>query len=216
MRVPIIMPQLGESIAEATIVSIAVQPGDQVTADQEIIEVETQKALLQVATPCAGQLVELLAVTQETYQVGATLGFVEASPEDARRLGFAPDDTGDTELQIMPDVEPGQDQNGRHMTTDAPARSASAISVDPLPSIRLRSPEPGGGSGGLPVPARLAGAGYLSPRLKARMSEMGLHAGDLAGVSGTGAGGRVTTSDMGKNSSKPSRRVNHGPPPPCG
>ena len=42
MRVPIIMPQLGESIAEATVVNIAVKPGDSVTADQEIIEVEDQ------------------------------------------------------------------------------------------------------------------------------------------------------------------------------
>ena len=74
MRVPIIMPQLGESIAEATIVSIAVKPGDQVAADQEIIEVETNKALLHVTTPCAGEIAELLAEPQGTYEVGATLG----------------------------------------------------------------------------------------------------------------------------------------------
>ena len=43
-KVPITMPQLGESMAEATIVAIKVQPGDKVSADQEIIEVETDKA----------------------------------------------------------------------------------------------------------------------------------------------------------------------------
>ena len=57
-RVPIIMPQLGESIAEATVVNIALRKGDHVAADQEIIEVETNKALLQVTTPCAGEIVE--------------------------------------------------------------------------------------------------------------------------------------------------------------
>src|SRR6266516_528850 len=45
-QVPITMPQLGESMAEATIVSIKVKPGDKVAADQEIIEVETAKALM--------------------------------------------------------------------------------------------------------------------------------------------------------------------------
>ena len=44
------MPQLGESIAEATIVDIKVKPGDEVVTDQEIIEVETNKAVMGVTT----------------------------------------------------------------------------------------------------------------------------------------------------------------------
>ena len=43
-RMPIIMPQLGESIAEATIINFLVKPGDTVEADQDLIEVETNKA----------------------------------------------------------------------------------------------------------------------------------------------------------------------------
>jgi pyruvate/2-oxoglutarate dehydrogenase complex dihydrolipoamide acyltransferase (E2) component len=46
------------------------------------------------------------------------------------------------------------------------------------------------------VPANAAGASYLSPRLKARMDELGLHAADLAGVAGSGAAGRVTVEDF--------------------
>jgi pyruvate/2-oxoglutarate dehydrogenase complex dihydrolipoamide acyltransferase (E2) component len=46
------------------------------------------------------------------------------------------------------------------------------------------------------VPANAAGASYLSPRLKARMNELGLHAADLAGVAGSGAAGRVTIEDF--------------------
>ena len=52
-HIPIIMPQLGESIAEATIVSFLVKPGDTVEADQDIIEVETNKANMNVVSPCA-------------------------------------------------------------------------------------------------------------------------------------------------------------------
>jgi pyruvate/2-oxoglutarate dehydrogenase complex dihydrolipoamide acyltransferase (E2) component len=49
---------------------------------------------------------------------------------------------------------------------------------------------------GLPVPAHAGGAAYLSPRMKARMTELGLSAADLAGVAGSGAGGRVTIEDF--------------------
>ncbi len=48
------------------------------------------------------------------------------------------------------------------------------------------------------MPARLGGAGFLSPRLKARLGELGLGASDLAAVPGTGAGGRVTVEDLEK------------------
>ncbi len=200
------MPQLGESIAEATIVSIAIQVGDQVEADQEIIEVETNKALLQVTTPCAGKLLELTAQAQETYAVGATLGFVEASPEEAARLGISPQGDGDS-AALMGDVEPGTagsfNSNGQH---DAPAVATRAeVPANPAtsdrdpatahPSLPVSVP---GGSGGLPVPAKLAGAGYLSPRVRARVAELGLQSADLAGLAGTGAGGRVTTDDLEK------------------
>ena len=54
MQIPIIMPQLGESIAEATIINFLVQPGDSVEADQDMIEVETNKATMTVTSPCKG------------------------------------------------------------------------------------------------------------------------------------------------------------------
>src|SRR5216683_3394093 len=76
-QVPITMPQLGESIAEATVVALNVQPGDKVVADQEIIEVETNKAVMSVTTPCAGEIKEIIAQVKETYPIGAVLGYVE-------------------------------------------------------------------------------------------------------------------------------------------
>ncbi len=74
------MPQLGESMAEATIVSIKVKPGDKVSADQEIIEVETDKAVMGVTTPCAGEIAKIDAEVKGTYAVGTVLGYVEARP----------------------------------------------------------------------------------------------------------------------------------------
>src|SRR5512144_3268707 len=64
-QVPIIMPQLGESIAEATIVDIKVKPGDQVVDDQEIIDVETNKAVMGVTTPCKGKIDKITVQVKE-------------------------------------------------------------------------------------------------------------------------------------------------------
>jgi len=85
-QVPIIMPQLGESIAEATIVDIKVKPGDEVAVDQEIIDVETNKAVMGVTTPCKGKIDKITAQLKETYPIGSVLGYVEASEADAARF----------------------------------------------------------------------------------------------------------------------------------
>ena len=190
-RVPIIMPQLGESIAEATVVNISVKVGDNVAADQEIIEVETNKALLQVTTPCAGEIIELTAEAKETYAVGATLGFIEAVPEEVDRLGLKPTEVGDDD--VLPEVEPGQpspaDANGNGTHDDAaPADIPSRLVIASRPA-----------TGSLPVPAAVSGgAGFLSPRMKAHLSELGLQAADLSALAGTGANGRVTVTDLEK------------------
>jgi pyruvate/2-oxoglutarate dehydrogenase complex dihydrolipoamide acyltransferase (E2) component len=170
LQIPIIMPQLGESIAEATIVSFLVQSGDPVEADQNLFEVETDKATMTVASPCKGRIKHLTAQLNESYAVGAVLGQIEATKEEAARSGLdvpSATKTSDTE---------------RLAATDPNARKRGV-----QPTVR-----------GLPVPANAAGASYLSPRLKARMDELGLHAADLAGVAGSGAAGRVTIEDFEK------------------
>jgi pyruvate/2-oxoglutarate dehydrogenase complex dihydrolipoamide acyltransferase (E2) component len=168
-QVHIIMPQLGESIAEARIIQFLVQPGDTVEADQDVIEVETDKATMTVAAPCKGRVEKYLVQLNESYAVGATLGHIDATVAETARLGLdtAPQKGGDTELL-------SKDRgNGRNPGVQ--------------PTVR-----------GLPVPANAAGASYISPRMKARMDELGLHAADLAGIAGSGSAGRVTVEDFEK------------------
>jgi pyruvate/2-oxoglutarate dehydrogenase complex dihydrolipoamide acyltransferase (E2) component len=88
-KVPIIMPQLGESIAEATVVQLTAKVGEHVDTDQEVIEVETNKAVMSVITPCQGVIESFSAEVNETYPVGSTLGYIEASEEDAELLAQA-------------------------------------------------------------------------------------------------------------------------------
>ena len=168
---PIIMPQLGESIAEATIVRAAFAVGDSVSADTDLIEVETNKATMGVTVPCGGVLREITATVGESYAVGATLGYMEISEEDAERLG----------LNDAPPVS--AEKPKKKKTSGDESLKPFKKTVEPTVS-------------GLPVPAHAGGASFLSPRMKARMSELGLHAADLAGVAGSGAGGRVTIDDL--------------------
>jgi pyruvate/2-oxoglutarate dehydrogenase complex dihydrolipoamide acyltransferase (E2) component len=168
------MPQLGESIAEAAIVSFLVKPGEPVEADQDIIEVETNKATLNLVAPCRGKIENFVAKLAESYPVGAVLGYLEASAEDAARLG----------LDVLAPEMNGKEA-GPSTATESSASDAERKKVQP--TVR-----------GLPVPANVAGASYMSPRMKARIAELGLHAADLAGIAGSGAAGRVTIQDFEK------------------
>jgi len=163
------MPQLGESIAEATIIKVLVKEGEAVEADSNVIEVETNKAVMEVTSPCSGNLSEILVEEGRSYPVGAILGYLEVSAQEAARLG----------LDEKPDNVPSRKEAQRQTVHTAPSQVE--------PTVK-----------GLPVPAHAGGAAYLSPRMKARMTELGLHAADLAGIAGSGAGGRVTIEDLEK------------------
>ena len=80
------MPQLGESIAEATIVNLLVAENGSVEADQDIIEVETNKATMNVSSPASGRVEKITAKLNESYPVGAVLGQLEVSVEEAERV----------------------------------------------------------------------------------------------------------------------------------
>jgi pyruvate/2-oxoglutarate dehydrogenase complex dihydrolipoamide acyltransferase (E2) component len=168
------MPQLGESIAEATLLRLKVKSGEKVEMDQEVAEVETSKAVMSVTTSYGGVWKEWKAKEGKSYAVGAVLGYVEVA--------------GRTE-EKPPKRIGSQEKKER-------AKSG----------VRKAGAEENGGNGngqgvsptiqGLPVPARAAGASYLSPRMKARIEELGLHAADLAGLAPSGAKGRVTIEDF--------------------
>ena len=176
-QVPIIMPQLGESIAEATIVDIKVKPGDEVADDQEIIEVETNKAVMGVTTPCKGKIAEVSVQLKETYPVGAVLGYVEASEADAARFAKQ--------------APPPQ----REVAEEIPARADEEVAPERQKKISARDGD-GARAGGLAVPVAAKGATFMSPRVRARMAELQLTTADLAAIMGTGAGNRVTIKDL--------------------
>jgi len=168
-QIPISMPQLGESIAEATLLRLKVKPGEKVKADQEVAEVETSKAVMSVTTSYGGVWKEWKAKEGKSYPVGFVLGHVEVAgmnEEKSPKKGPA-----GLKREVKTDKKEKLEVNGNGRGV--------------LPTIK-----------GLPVPARAAGASYMSPRMKARIEELGLHAADLAGLAPSGAKGRVTIEDF--------------------
>ena len=183
-KVPILMPQLGESIAEATIIRLNVSVGEAVTPDQEVIEVETNKATMCVTALCAGQVTEWIAEEGVSYAVGSVLGVLEVAQEEVERTG---EKTLDELSGAGPVHEHGaageakEEANLHFKTEDGGYHEPLTVE----PNVK-----------GLPVPTGKSGAHYISPRMRARMTELGLRAADISAISGSGAGGRVTVEDL--------------------
>jgi pyruvate/2-oxoglutarate dehydrogenase complex dihydrolipoamide acyltransferase (E2) component len=173
-QVPIIMPQLGESIAEARIIRLNIAVGDTVVADQEIIEVETNKATMGVTTLCGGTVTEIRGEEGVDYAVGSLLGILEASEEEISR-------TGAPTMSEQGDGNQSEEANLHFRQTEQSYEEPKLVE----PSVR-----------GLPVPAGMKGAHYISPRMRARMDELGLREADISAIAGSGAGGRVTVEDL--------------------
>ena len=74
MTVKIVVPTLGESITEATVAKWLKQEGDFVSADEQLVELETDKVSLEVPAPVSGKLQEIVAKDGQNVEVGALLG----------------------------------------------------------------------------------------------------------------------------------------------
>ena len=167
------MPQLGESIAEATLLRLKVKAGDKIEMDQEVAEVETSKSVMSVTTSYGGIWKEWKAKEGKSYPVGTILGYVEVAGKKEEKV----------ESKIKPPEKKERVKVGDRKKGAVVGENGNGHGVSP--TIQ-----------GLPVPARAAGASYLSPRMKARIEELGLHAADLAGLAPSGAKGRVTIEDF--------------------
>ena len=161
---------------------LLVQPGDEVKADQEVIEVETNKAVMGVTVTCSGKITSLSVTEGETVAVGAVMGIIEATEDEIERSGATPRADGEVPAAPAP-VASSIGSDGAHFATEGEYREGGTA-----------VPQTGGR--GLPVPVGTRGAQYLSPRIRSRMDELHITEADLAYVTGTGAGGRITIDDF--------------------
>src|SRR5579864_4018735 len=116
------LPDLGEGLEEAEIVAWHVNQGDHVVADQPLVSVETDKAVVEVPSPYSGRVAQLFGAKGDLVKVGAPLvAFAEGADED----------TG----TVVGEIDRG-DPGGTPAPDTAPAELARAPVVQVLPAIR--------------------------------------------------------------------------------
>ena len=85
MATEIRVPALGESVTEATVAQWFKKPGDQVNADEPLVELETDKVTIEVPAPAGGVLSEISVSDGDTVEVGALLGQMQTTLKDIAR-----------------------------------------------------------------------------------------------------------------------------------
>jgi pyruvate/2-oxoglutarate dehydrogenase complex dihydrolipoamide acyltransferase (E2) component len=73
----VVMPQMGETVDEGTIVKWLVQVGDEVGAGEPLLEIETDKVDVEIPAPASGRLTEILAAPGAVVTVGAPIGVID-------------------------------------------------------------------------------------------------------------------------------------------
>jgi 2-oxoglutarate dehydrogenase E2 component (dihydrolipoamide succinyltransferase) len=172
------MPQMGVSVSEGTITRWLKQEGEQIEADEPLLEISTDKVDTEVPSPASGTLTQILVQEGETVDVGTKLGQIG---------GTAGGEASTPETQ--PESAPAEPA-----TAEA---AAEADAASPAETPAPTAPEPAAAPPAAPEPAQPAATGngkaFVSP-VVARIA--GEHGIDPSQVPGTGTGGRVTKKDI--------------------
>jgi 2-oxoglutarate dehydrogenase E2 component (dihydrolipoamide succinyltransferase) len=79
----LLLPKMGESVAEATIIKWSKKPGDYIEADETVMEIATDKVDSEVPSPVSGKLVEQLCKEDEVVQVGSVIAIIETDATES-------------------------------------------------------------------------------------------------------------------------------------
>ena len=157
MRVDVVMPQMGESIAEGTITRWIKQVGERVEQDEPIFEISTDKVDAEIPSPATGIVAEIRGKEGDTVDVNTVVAVIETDGDAA--------------------------------ATAAPAEREPQPAPAPAPE-RPTAPTPAAAA---PPAARTVAGRFYSPVVRKICNEHGI---DPSGISGSGAGGRVTKQDV--------------------
>ena len=148
------MPDIGEGIAEAEIVTWHVKPGDPVAEDQEFVDMMTDKATVPLESPVTGKVIEIAGEEGDMVSIGSMLVVIEvegeASGDDHIEAPAPKDDRVEERIEVeTPDASDADDAiaalNGKAAATDdhavhEPPPQASQTNSDPMASKVLASP----------------------------------------------------------------------------
>jgi 2-oxoglutarate dehydrogenase E2 component (dihydrolipoamide succinyltransferase) len=135
----IVVPALGESVTTATVARWIKQQGETVSADEPLVELETDKVTIEVPAPAAGVLTDVAVKDGDTVAVGALLGAIKESP------GAVPAGRPDQKTEKAKAIDAGPEQpKPREDATPVKAAAAKPAADAPLaPSVRRLAAETG-------------------------------------------------------------------------
>jgi pyruvate dehydrogenase E2 component (dihydrolipoamide acetyltransferase) len=167
MPTDVVMPQMGESIFEGTITKWLKKPGDKVQRDEPLFEISTDKVDAEIPAPASGVLQEIKVSEGNTVQVNTVVGIIGEG-------------------------------NGASTPTPAPPKAVQPAPVPPAPAVQKAVSTPPSPP---PTPTATAAAEKEEDESDVRSSPLVRklareHNIDLAQVSGTGTGGRITKQDV--------------------
>ncbi|MCY2973738.1 MAG: 2-oxo acid dehydrogenase subunit E2 [Planctomycetota bacterium] len=198
MATEIKLPSLGDGIDSADVLELFVSEGDIVTKDQGLMELETDKATVTVPSPFAGKIVKLSVAAGQTVAVGSVIGEIETTGAAAPKA--APAAPAPVQAPAPPVQAPAP-------VAAAPATAPVAAAATPAPQpakvVAPPPPNPAVAPRLVPVatPAPVSedseseyeGVIPAGPAIRRFAREVGV---DLAGVVGSGEGGRITREDV--------------------
>jgi 2-oxoisovalerate dehydrogenase E2 component (dihydrolipoyl transacylase) len=192
-----LLPDAGEGLTEAEIVSWRVQPGDTVAVNDVLVEIETAKSLVELPSPFAGTVSEIRAQEGETVDVGTVIitvsddASVATAPVPSENDGAVADVAGsitaETEAEKPGSVLVGygtKTHSGSRRRRGAQPVAGAASST--VPAV-VGTPRPQS------VPAAAASAIIAKPPIRKLAKDLGV---DLAEVTATGLAGEITRDDV--------------------
>ncbi|MBB4791397.1 2-oxoglutarate dehydrogenase E2 component (dihydrolipoamide succinyltransferase) [Streptomyces nodosus] len=197
----VVLPALGESVTEGTVTRWLKSVGDTVDADEPLLEVSTDKVDTEIPAPTAGVLLEIVVGEDETAEVGAKLAVI-GQPGAAPAAAPAPAAPAPAPAAAAPAPAPAAPAPAPAPVAPAPATAApapvaaapaAAAPAAPAPAP-TPAPAPAPVAPAAPAPAAPVDEGaYVTPLVRKLAAENGV---DLAGVKGTGVGGRIRKQDV--------------------
>ena len=178
MAIDVKLPELGENIAAGDVAAVLVSPGDQVEKDAPLLELETDKAVVEVPAPDAGVVTAIHVKAGDTINVGDTIVSLEPASGDAPQAPPAA-----TEPAAAPPEEAPVDTQ----PTSAAEASAAPAPADPIPSAGPppAAPAASAAADARPIPA--------TPAVRRLAREIGV---TMDAVTGTGPDGRILLDDV--------------------
>lgn len=177
-RVDVIMPQMGESIAEGTVARWMKQVGDEVKRDEPILEISTDKVDAEIPSPTSGTIIEIRVSEGETVEVQTIIAVIETD--------------GTAVTAAVTDQPPPSAPEAETAAPEPAAPSEPAMAPPPPPPPQPPPPT---------TPSPAAAPGTMEERLRVKSTPLvrkiaAEHQVDLTGIEGTGYAGRVTKKDI--------------------